>query len=120
MQQRIDRLLQYYRTLGPVVLLESQSADHPAGRYSYLAALPEASIKAWGSQIEVQKTHKDNVSTFESNPWEALRRFRQKRGGWLFGYLGYDLKNHIEDLSSSNNDDVRAPDLFFMKPGVLI
>lgn len=49
------------------------------------------------------------------NPWEALQEFR-KQGGWSFGYLGYDLKNYTEKLSSKNKDAVHAPDLVMSEP----
>lgn len=35
---------------------------------------------------------------------------------WLFGVLGYDLKNEIEDLSSQNFDGLQFPDLCFFIP----
>ncbi len=40
--------------------------------------------------------------------------------GWLFGHLGYDLKNEIEDVSSGNFDGVGFPDLYFFEPEVLV
>ena len=40
--------------------------------------------------------------------------------GWLFGHLSYDLKNEIEELSSSHIDLIDFPDLFFFEPEVLI
>lgn len=117
MQSLIDRLTQHYRKRGPVVLLESQSQVHPASNVTYLAALPEATIKSRGRKIEIVENGKG--STFEANPWDALSSLRKKWGDWLFGYLGYDLKNHIEVLKSGNPDMLQAPDMFFMKPGVL-
>ncbi|NGP87029.1 aminodeoxychorismate synthase component I [Fodinibius halophilus] len=103
---------------GPILLLESQSSKHIWGRTSYLAAHPKALIKARGRDITVIEEEEERF--FEDNPWKALQNFRKKHDDWLFGYLGYDLKNHIEDLSSSNSDPVQAPDLFFMIPGLLI
>ena len=43
---------------------------------------------------------------------------RDKR--WLFGHLGYDLKNEIEDVYSLHHDFIQFPDLFFFEPEVLI
>lgn len=40
--------------------------------------------------------------------------------GWLFGHLGYDLKNEIEQLFSSHPDGIGFPDLFFFEPELLI
>ncbi|SHE45349.1 para-aminobenzoate synthetase component 1 [Fodinibius roseus] len=103
---------------GPVILLESQSRDHPWSRRSYVAARPTAEIRAYGREIHI--TGKEGRQHFEANPWEALRAFREQYDGWLFGYLGYDLKNHTELLSSQNPDAIGAPDLYFMVPGFIL
>ncbi|MFT7611374.1 MAG: para-aminobenzoate synthetase component 1 [Parvicellaceae bacterium] len=39
---------------------------------------------------------------------------------WVFGYFGYDLKNQVEDLHSSNPDKVEFPESFFFVPQVLV
>jgi para-aminobenzoate synthetase component 1 len=39
---------------------------------------------------------------------------------WLFGHLGYDLKNETENLFSANDDYIGFPDLFFFEPEVMI
>jgi para-aminobenzoate synthetase component 1 len=53
----------------------------------------------------------------QQSAWQALRAFRQKNAGkWLFGLLGYDLKNCDEKLESRNPDAVGAPDLMFFVP----
>lgn len=44
----------------------------------------------------------------------------RQTGGWLFGHLGYDLKNEIEKLSSSNPDRIQFPGLFFFEPEIVI
>lgn len=35
---------------------------------------------------------------------------------WLFGYLGYDLKDQLNDLKSKNPDPLQFPDLYFFEP----
>lgn len=101
-----------------LILLESQQADHPSSGVSYLAAGPEATIRGWGSRIEITEGGKTERLT--CNPWDALREFRARYGGWLFGYLGYDLKNFSETLSSNNPRLLDAPDFWFMKPRTLL
>jgi len=54
------------------------------------------------------------------NALEQLQQFIDQKPGWLFGHLGYDLKNEIEKLSSSNPDGIRFPGLFFFEPEVII
>jgi para-aminobenzoate synthetase component 1 len=49
-----------------------------------------------------------------------LQQFISGNKKWLFGHLGYDLKNEIEDVHSSHSDPVQFPDLFFFQPEVLI
>lgn len=39
---------------------------------------------------------------------------------YLFGYLGYDLKNEIENLKSENKDNKGFPDLFFWVPKYVV
>lgn len=88
-----------------MLLLESQSDDHPAGQRSYLA----------GNPVDIL-THRPG----EGDPWERLGEWYREDPGWIFGYLGYDLKNYLEDLSSRNPDPVGAPELYFFRPGILL
>jgi para-aminobenzoate synthetase component 1 len=111
-------LTQYFALRGDVILLESQSEDHPSSGVSYLAAQPEAIIKAHNDQI-TEITGADE-QRYKNNPWKALQAFRSGVDNWLFGYLGYDLKNHTEQLHSSNADPVGAPDMYFMVPRFLL
>jgi para-aminobenzoate synthetase component I len=39
---------------------------------------------------------------------------------WIFGHLGYDIKNQIEQLSSIHSDGIRFPDLFFFVPAIIL
>ncbi len=54
------------------------------------------------------------------NAFEELDRLQQLTKDWLFGYLGYDLKNDIERLHSNNIDDLGFPDLYFFQPQKVI
>jgi para-aminobenzoate synthetase component 1 len=68
----------------------------------------------------------DSVSSDSGNALDLLQDFITRRRGsnggnqWLFGHLGYDLKNAIEDVSSSHPDLIQFPDLFFFQPQVVI
>jgi para-aminobenzoate synthetase component 1 len=42
------------------------------------------------------------------------------KGSYIFGCLGYDLKNDIEKLNSSNFDGLNFPDLHFWKPNYVV
>ncbi len=55
------------------------------------------------------------------NAFDQLQEFiDQEPGHWLFGHLGYDLKNEIEALRSENPDGIGFPDCYFFEPEFLI
>ena len=43
----------------------------------------------------------------------ALEKYQRQVQDWLFGYMSYDLKNELEDLSSSNSDRLQFPQMHF-------
>ncbi len=49
-----------------------------------------------------------------------LQDFINEKQSWLFGHLGYDLKNEIEVLGSSHPDGIGFPDLCFFEPETVI
>ncbi len=49
-----------------------------------------------------------------------LQAFIDEKKSWVFGHLGYDLKNEIEELQSGNPDETGFPVLFFFEPEILI
>ncbi len=52
--------------------------------------------------------------------FSGLQNFINTHQDWLFGHLGYDLKNEIENLSSQNFDGIQFPDLFFFVPEIVL
>lgn len=55
---------------------------------------------------------------YSNSPFEALSDFHQST--WIFGYLGYDLKNNIEKLQSQNEDRLLFNELSFFEPEHLL
>nr|WP_285897030.1 aminodeoxychorismate synthase component I [Antarcticibacterium sp. W02-3] len=60
------------------------------------------------------------LRTDHYNAFENLKEYQETTADWIFGYLSYDLKNDVEDLSSSNFDGLEFPDLYFFQPTKLI
>lgn len=57
----------------------------------------------------------------EKGAFQALENFTGKhKNSWIFGFLGYDLKNDVEDITSSNGDEMKFPAGHFFTPDVLI
>ncbi|MCC5941340.1 MAG: anthranilate synthase component I family protein [Balneolaceae bacterium] len=101
-----------------LILLESQMPEHPSSGRSFAAIKPKRWIRADSDKITLFDGSK--IHTFKKNPWEALKSFRNSKRSWLFGYLGYDLKNFTERLESSNKPLYSLPDLYFMEPETLL
>ncbi|MGQ9846473.1 MAG: anthranilate synthase component I family protein [Bacteroidales bacterium] len=78
------------------------STQYPA-QYEYLAALGSHSI-----------------FTPQKNYFDELFNWHQSLNDWIFGHLAYDLKNHIEALTSSLPDYIQFPQIFFFQPKYLI
>jgi len=57
-----------------------------------------------------------SLSIDSRNSFEQLKEFQARQKDFLFGYLSYDLKNDIEELSSSNDDNLDFPELYFFQP----
>lgn len=51
-----------------------------------------------------------------SGAFGRLRDFWETAPSWLFGHLGYDLKNDVERLASRHEDKVGFPMLHFFEP----
>lgn len=95
-----------------VIFLDSQD-----GGFGYLALGFKRKLTCYNDACSLESAQEKQH--FKSNPWEALSDFR-KKSEWLFGYLGYDLKNYLETLHSENPDPVNAPDLMMIEPETLI
>lgn len=52
----------------------------------------------------------------DNGSFDALRQYVIEKQDWLFGFLGYDLKNDVEPLVSNQIDNIGLPDLFFFQP----
>ncbi len=48
--------------------------------------------------------------------FKQLKEYKNRTNNYIFGYLTYDLKNEIEELTSSNFDGLQFPDLYFFEP----
>lgn len=63
---------------------------------------------------------KRSVQLTPGNAFHTLRDFYDEVPGWLFGHLGYDLKNETEQLLSSHPDRTGFGAGFFFEPEVIV
>jgi len=64
-----------------------------------------------------------NKNSFIANAGNALNEFQKfldEKPRWLFGHLGYDLKNEIESVTSTYKSRHDFPDIFFFEPKIII
>lgn len=84
--------------------MDSNGHKDPLGRFDGLLGLGAATV----------------LEANARGAFDALSAFRSDCSDWLMGYLGYDLKNDLEELRSGNPDRLAFPDLYFFQPEKLI
>jgi para-aminobenzoate synthetase component 1 len=100
LKQFKEQLLIWSQQFQEVTLLDSN--DHKDNYSKYDCILAVDGITA--------------IKTDSFNAFEDLKQYQQITKDWIFGYLSYDLKNDVEELSSNNFDGLEFPDLFFFQP----
>lgn len=53
------------------------------------------------------------LKTDTQQGFDKLKEYQETTKDWIFGYLSYDLKNDVEQLTSKNCDGLNFPDLYF-------
>jgi para-aminobenzoate synthetase component 1 len=56
------------------------------------------------------------ISLSGADAFQALHDAHRSRPSYLVGYLGYDLKNQLEDLTSRHPNRLGFPDAYFVEP----
>lgn len=64
---------------------------------------------------------KKNIELHSGNAFAELSAFyANAEGQWLFGHLGYDLKNEVEKLRSDHIDNIGFADTHFFIPEIVL
>jgi para-aminobenzoate synthetase component 1 len=95
-----DKLLEWSKSFQDVVFLDSNQFKDKYSSYDALIALDAFTA----------------LKTNTGKALELLEEYQHNTKDYIFGYLGYDLKNEIEALHSSNVDRLDFPDLYFFQP----
>ena len=102
-----DRLTTWAQSFNPCVILDSfsdQNKDYPNG-FTYEMVIGVSASEELISNI---------------NSFEKLKDFHTQHPDWMLGYLSYDLKNELEQLSSNNEDHHKAAHLHFFIPETIV
>ena len=96
------RILSFYKNEKHFVFLDSNTAEKTD--YQCLCAI---------GAIDV-------LSCDAGDAFAKAESFQSEHQDWMFGYLGYDLKNELESLDSKNPDLLEFPDLQFFIPEIVV
>ncbi|UOE48068.1 anthranilate synthase component I family protein [Mucilaginibacter sp. SMC90] len=99
-----QKALQWASIFDAACYLDSNGFNDPYSKFDTLIAA--------GARAE--------LTANTGNAFDKLERFRENNPGWMTGFLGYDLKNEIEALTSVNPDGLKFPDLYFFIPQHLV
>lgn len=61
-----------------------------------------------------------DVYSPSKNILDSIDEFCNSHKDWLFGHVSYDLKNEIENVSSSHTDHLQFSDIFLFQPEIVI
>lgn len=107
-------------------LLESVEGGEKLGRYSFLSSSPALIFESKGRKVTLSLKAPVMRQVKETdNPLEELKKIMQKYRpveveglprfyGGAVGYIGYDMVKFIEDIPSTNPDDLDLPDCKFI------
>ncbi|ACL02932.1 Chorismate binding-like protein [Desulfatibacillum aliphaticivorans] len=123
----LDLAREIGKTSYSAVLMSGGDLD--CSRYSLAFSEPVCCLKSFGAKI-ILETAQDKIS-WEGDPLAELDRLIQSFApdfdlgalpfaGGLAGYAAYELKNVIEKLPQTAEDDLGLPDLFFFLPSKIM
>ncbi|MGB3591495.1 MAG: chorismate-binding protein [Nonlabens sp.] len=98
------QVMEYYKCEEYFTLLESNSKHNSNTSSSALIAIGAIAV----------------LETDCQNAFKKLQHFKELHKDWIFGLLGYDLKNEVEQLKSKNPDIMEFPDLIFYIPELVM
>jgi para-aminobenzoate synthetase component 1 len=99
-----QKALQWAATFDAVCYLDSNNFLDPYSKFDALIAVGA----------------KNKLTANSGSAFQQLAKFREVNPGWITGFFGYDLKNEVEKLTSSNIDQLEFPDLHFFAPQYLL
>jgi para-aminobenzoate synthetase component 1 len=123
----IDLVGRFAHLPGTVALISGGHLD--CARYHILAIRPWLSFYGKKDQLNI-KIEAHNHS-FQADPFITLKKILAAARrelpsipgpiqAGLFGYLAYDLKDHIESLPLTTVNDLNLPEICFFAPGLII
>ena len=122
-----DLASRFARMPGTVVLMSGGEID--CARYHILGARPWLTFSGRGRRMTISCG--DTAVRYEGDPFDILHTiinlYRLDNPGLdvpigtgLFGYLSYDLKDHLETLPRTSIDDLCLPSICLFAPSIIV
>lgn len=112
----------YLKVCGDVLysfLLESVEGGNALGRYSIIGTKPD---KIWRTdEISTDNVLGDLRQTLKDCAIDkSPDTLPPMAVSGLFGYMGYDMIRHVENIPTSNPDDLNLPESILIRPTLLL
>lgn len=104
-----NKLLNYSRQFDTCFFYDSNAELNPRLPFSY---------RSYDFLVALGTHQIVNVQTDKT--FNCIEKFQQNHHTWLFGYLAYDIKNEIENLTSHNDDFLALPHASFVEPQIVL
>ena len=113
-------------------LFESIAGGERLGRYSFIGLKPLIWFRILDGVAETSAAADFSDTTrLDENPVDALRRFAQSAraetedalppmASGAFGYVGYDMIQHVEPVSITKPDQLNVPEALLVIPRVMV
>lgn len=89
------------------IRLEADSQDKSA-----------TNITRVSKSVDYPNATKVEMTSEAQGAFKHLEKFQKECEGRIFGFMGYDLKNDLEDLHSHNPDILESPEAAFFEPAL--
>ena len=101
------------------------------GRFSVIALNPDLIWTVRGEDITIEDSKGHVISRENGAVFESLRRLMASSSveipddlppmsTGLFGYFGYEMIQYMENITSTNPDELGTPDACLMRPSVVV
>ena len=115
-------------------LLESVEGGKVRGRFSVIAIKPDLIWRCKGNLVEINRNPEKYPDDFSlektKNPLDNLRSVIREgkmdntlplapMAAGLFGYFGYEMIRHVENIPNSNPDSLSHYDSIFIRPSIV-
>ena len=113
-------------------LFESIQGGQTLGRFSFIGTKPRTWFRILDGRAETADTSDfADATLIDATPKEALRTFTSRArasaseslppmASGAFGYVGYDMIQHVEPVSITARDDLNVPEVLLVIPGVVL